>query len=249
MPIVRVIKDKNNPYMTVNKYYIHDNRLSLKAKGLMSYFLSRPDNWEFYAEEIMKHTTDKETSITSAIKELLNCGYIQRQAKRNKDGKFKGGYDYEIYEVPLNQFSEETTACIEKEPKLEKPELGKTRTEKNPNWENPVLLNNDIKLNKERERDSHFEAMKLCQYVEEVTSMPGILSLAAVKIAIMKHGYKNTKLAVEKAIALNKCSMQYINGILQTWMKEGYPKEDKKEKQTKKNSCSHKEFDFGGDIL
>ncbi|MCW7999688.1 hypothetical protein CFK35_17565 [Clostridium sp. cpc1] len=91
--------------------------------------------------------------------------------------------------------------------------------------------------------------MKLCQYVEEVTSIPGILNLAAVKISIMKHGYKHTKLAIEKAIALNKCSMQYINGILQTWMKEGYPKEDKKEQQIKTNSCAHKEFDFGGDIL
>ncbi len=248
MAVFRVIKDKENPYVMLNKYFVYDGRLSLKAKGLMSYFLSRPDNWEFYSSEIEKNCKDGEKAIRTAIKELETNGYIERLLKRDSNGKLIGGYDYTIYEIPQNIKSDETT-CTKEEPKRQNAYSAKCLSGETPIRRNGRLLNNDIKLNKERERDSHFEAMKLCQYVEEVTSMPGILNLAAVKIAIMKHGYKNTKLAVEKAIALNKCSMQYINGILQTWMKEGYPKEDKKEKQTKKNSCSHKEFDFGGDIL
>ncbi|NFF11928.1 helix-turn-helix domain-containing protein [Clostridium botulinum] len=248
MAVFRVIKDKENPYVMLNKYFVYDGRLSLKAKGLMSYFLSRPDNWEFYSSEIEKNCKDGEKAIRTAIKELETNGYIERLLKRDSNGKLIGGYDYTIYEIPQNIKSDETT-CTKEEPKRQNAYSAKCLSGETPIRRNGRLLNNDIKLNKERERDSHFEAMKLCQYVEEVTSMPGILNLAAVKIAIMKHGYKNTKLAVEKAIALNKCSMQYINGILQTWMKEGYPKEDKKEQQTKKNSCSHKEFDFGGDIL
>ncbi|MCC5422470.1 helix-turn-helix domain-containing protein [Clostridium botulinum] len=248
MAVFRVIKDKENPYVMLNKYFVYDGRLSLKAKGLMSYFLSRPDNWEFYSSEIEKNCKDGEKAIRTAIKELETNGYIERLLKRDSNGKLIGGYDYTIYEIPQNIKSDETT-CTKEEPKRQNAYSAKCLSGETPIRRNGRLLNNDIKLNKERERDSHFEAMKLCQYVEEVTSMPGILNLAAVKIAIMKHGYKNTKLAVEKAIALNKCSMQYINGILQTWMKEGYPKEDKKEQQTEKNSCSHKEFDFGGDIL
>ncbi len=54
MAVFRVIKDKENPYVMLNKYFVYDGRLSLKAKGLMSYFLSRPDNWEFYSSEIEK---------------------------------------------------------------------------------------------------------------------------------------------------------------------------------------------------
>ncbi|AJE09892.1 helix-turn-helix domain-containing protein [Clostridium botulinum] len=248
MAVFRVIKDKENPYVMLNKYFVYDGRLSLKAKGLMSYFLSRPDNWEFYSSEIEKNCKDGEKAIRTAIKELETNGYIERLLKRDSNGKLIGGYDYTIYEIPQNIKSYETT-CTKEEPKRQNAYSAKCLSGETPIRRNGGLLNNDIKLNKERERDSHFEAMKLCQYVEEVTSMPGILNLAAVKISIMKHGYKHTKLAIEKAIALNKCSMQYINGILQTWMKEGYPKEDKKEQQTKKNSCSHKEFDFGGDIL
>ncbi|EPY6430610.1 helix-turn-helix domain-containing protein [Clostridium sporogenes] len=248
MAVFRVIKDKENPYVMLNKYFVYDGRLSLKAKGLMSYFLSRPDNWEFYSSEIEKNCKDGEKAIRTAIKELETNGYIERLLKRDSNGKLIGGYDYTIYEIPQNIKSDETT-CTKGEPKRQNAYSAKCLSGETPIRRNGGLLNNDIKLNKERERDSHFEAMKLCQYVEQVTSMPGILNLAAVKISIMKHGYKHTKLAIEKAIALNKCSMQYINGILQTWMKEGYPKEDKKEQQIKTNSCAHKEFDFGGDIL
>ena len=58
MAIFRVIKDSNNPYIVINKRFIEDENLSLKAKGLMSYFLSKPDDWQFYTEEIKKHTTE-----------------------------------------------------------------------------------------------------------------------------------------------------------------------------------------------
>lgn len=149
MAVYRVIKDKDNPYVTLNKYYIYDNRLSWKAKGIMSYFLSRPDNWEFYVEEMKQHSVDKETAITTGIKELINAGYIKRTAKRNENGKFKGGYDYEIYETPLDVASQETTSDIEKIPKLENPESVKSRTGEIPNWENQRLLNNDSLLNNE----------------------------------------------------------------------------------------------------
>ncbi|MBY7003772.1 hypothetical protein HYI06_06510 [Clostridium botulinum] len=48
MAVFRVIKDKQNPYIMVNKYFVYGNRLSLRSKGLISYFLSRPDDWNFY---------------------------------------------------------------------------------------------------------------------------------------------------------------------------------------------------------
>jgi hypothetical protein len=143
MSVFRVKKDKENPYVMVNRYYIYDNRLSLKAKGLMSYFLSRPDDWEFYVEEIKTHTTDKETAITSAIKELLNAGYIKRDIKRNEHGKFAGGYDYIVHEVPIEVASDEVLPESDFSPIWENPESGKSRTGENPNRENPILLNNE----------------------------------------------------------------------------------------------------------
>jgi|SRR5690606_6156707 len=78
---------------------IHDSRLSFKAKGILTYLLSRPDDWQVYEVEIIKHAKDGRDSVRSGIKELIDCGYIERTERRNEKGQFKG-YEYEVYEVP-----------------------------------------------------------------------------------------------------------------------------------------------------
>ena len=95
--IFRVSKNKENPYVMVNKEWINDNKLSAKSKGILLYLLSKPDNWQVYETDIIKHMNDGRSSIRSGIKELLDEGYIHRQQKRSKDGKF-GGYTYTVYE-------------------------------------------------------------------------------------------------------------------------------------------------------
>ena len=44
MAIVRVPKVNN--YTIMSNHHLIDHELSFKAKGLMSYMLSRPDNWD-----------------------------------------------------------------------------------------------------------------------------------------------------------------------------------------------------------
>ena len=44
MAIVRVPKVNN--YTIMSNHHLIDPELSFKAKGLMSYMLSRPDNWD-----------------------------------------------------------------------------------------------------------------------------------------------------------------------------------------------------------
>ena len=43
--IFRVDKDKQNPYVIINKQVFEDPSISLKAKGVIGYLLSKPDNW------------------------------------------------------------------------------------------------------------------------------------------------------------------------------------------------------------
>ena len=52
MAIIRVIKDKSNPYVMLNKTCLRDEKLSWKAKGLHSYLLSLPDDWQIYIEDL-----------------------------------------------------------------------------------------------------------------------------------------------------------------------------------------------------
>lgn len=74
--INRVEKDKN--YTVVNNGYIFDNRLSLKAKGLLTIMLSRPDDWVFYLDELQTHSTDGEKSLRAGFKELQEHGYVKK---------------------------------------------------------------------------------------------------------------------------------------------------------------------------
>ena len=91
--IMRVCKDKDNPYILLNKEFLMNNKLSLKAKGLLTYLLSLPDNWKIYVNELTNNHKDGRDSITSAINELIENNYIVRKKIIEK-----GKYNY-ILEV------------------------------------------------------------------------------------------------------------------------------------------------------
>ena len=88
--IIRVQHDKNNPYVVLNKGFLEDKSISLKAKGIMAYLLSKPDNWQVYISDIANHCSCGEKAIRSGINELKLRGYIKRYPVRI-DGKIDHG--------------------------------------------------------------------------------------------------------------------------------------------------------------
>lgn len=77
----------------------------------------------------------------------------------------------------------------------------------------------------EKEDKAEELSLTLVEKYEKITCKVGILDLAAIKLAVLQHGYNNVQKAIDKALEKGKFSMSYINGILRTWAKEGYPKE------------------------
>ncbi|MGO2207410.1 MAG: conserved phage C-terminal domain-containing protein [Staphylococcus xylosus] len=98
MATFRVFKESGS-FVTVHKDFIHDDNLSWKAKGILLYLLSRPDDWQVYETEIVKHSSDGLSGLKSGIKELEQVGYIQRNRKRDDKGRLKE-YEYLVYEQP-----------------------------------------------------------------------------------------------------------------------------------------------------
>lgn len=98
MAIFRTIKESGD-FVTVHKAFVFDNKLSAKAKGILLYFLSRPDNWQIYTSEVVKHMNDGQKSINSGIQELIKSKYVHRIQKRTDNGVFNG-YEYLVYEKP-----------------------------------------------------------------------------------------------------------------------------------------------------
>lgn len=83
---------------------LNDDRLSWKAKGIMAYLLSMPDNWTFYMEELQTHATDGERAFRSGFKELKDHGYITRQPVR--EGQRIVRWETIVHEVPQNKKNE-----------------------------------------------------------------------------------------------------------------------------------------------
>lgn len=98
MATFRVYKESGN-FVMVHKDFIHDHNLSWKAKGILLYLLSRPDDWQIYEVELEKHSSDGLSGLKSGIKELEEIGYIQRNRKRDENGRLNG-YEYLVYEQP-----------------------------------------------------------------------------------------------------------------------------------------------------
>ncbi len=99
--IIRKARSAENPYAQILRSALHDPHLSLKAKGLLAYILSLPDDWKLYLGELPHHFTDGRFAVRAALKELKNAEYIKAIQLRNEKGHFTG-YEFIVFEDPLN---------------------------------------------------------------------------------------------------------------------------------------------------
>jgi hypothetical protein len=83
----------------VDKTGVEDDRLSWKARGLLVFLLSKPDNWEVYTAYLVKSGPDGRASVLSGLRELEAFSYIQRVRNRSSDGTWDGT-DVHVFETP-----------------------------------------------------------------------------------------------------------------------------------------------------
>lgn len=96
MSVFRVAKTKN--YTVMSNYHLKDKKLSFKAKGLLSYMLSLPNEWDYSLEGLCKASKDSKTSLQSALKELKEYNYLEITREHTEKGQFI--WVYNIYEQP-----------------------------------------------------------------------------------------------------------------------------------------------------
>lgn len=140
MAIKRTKRETN--FTMMSNVGLRDKRLSFKAKGLLAYMLSLPDDWVFYEEEITKHSTDGKQSVRTGLKELQQLGYLIKNQSREK-GKF-AKVDWLLYDEPGNV---DIQVFI---PQTEKRSTDNPPTENPPTENQPLLSTNVTKdLNKQ----------------------------------------------------------------------------------------------------
>ena len=68
--------EKNKNYTVMSNYHLRDKNLSLKAKGLLSFMLSLPEDWDYSINGLVSICKEEETAIKSALKELKINKYL-----------------------------------------------------------------------------------------------------------------------------------------------------------------------------
>ena len=92
--------EKNNNYTVMSNYHLRDRNLSYKAKGLLSFMLSLPKEWDYSMNGLVAISKEKLKAIRNILRELEDNKYLIRTRMQGEHGKFY--YDYSIYEIPYN---------------------------------------------------------------------------------------------------------------------------------------------------
>lgn len=90
--------EKTRDYTVMSNYHLRDKNLSYKAKGLLSFMLSLPTDWDYSLRGLEAISKESIKAIRNILQELENNKYLIRTRMQDENGRFY--YDYSIYEVP-----------------------------------------------------------------------------------------------------------------------------------------------------
>ena len=99
MSIFRI--KKTNNYTVMCNYHLRDKKLSYKAKGLLSFMLSLPDDWDYSLNGLCSISKESKDGIRAILKELQINKYLKIEKTRGNKGYFE--YNYLIYEIPYTE--------------------------------------------------------------------------------------------------------------------------------------------------
>lgn len=103
--VIRVQK-RPSSFVMMDKSFLEDTRLSYKAKGILAYLLSKPDNWKVIVGNLVNYSTDGKASVYAGLKELKECGYYEKIPIRNEQGTRITRWESTVYELPHSLFTD-----------------------------------------------------------------------------------------------------------------------------------------------
>ena len=126
MAVFRI--ERTRDYTVMSNHHLRNEKLSLKAKGLLSMMLSLPEDWNYTTRGLAKICKEGVDAIGGALRELETAGYIVRHQMRDRQGRISDT-EYVIYEQPQPK-NPDTPQPDTDSPDTENPYLEKPDTEK-----------------------------------------------------------------------------------------------------------------------
>lgn len=97
-----IVRREHRAHFTIvpNAVFV-DQRLSVEAKGVLGYLLSRPHKWHVRLEHVGRTLVVGRKKLQRIFRELIGAGYISREPQRIVDGHRFGEIDYVVRDVPV----------------------------------------------------------------------------------------------------------------------------------------------------
>ena len=134
--------EKTKDFTVMSNYHLRDKNLSYKAKGLLSFMLSLPEDWDYSLKGLCSISKENRDATRSTLKELQQNHYLEIEKVRGDKGYFE--YNYLIYEKPhFVDIDNEKSS-----PDMEIPHLDIPDVE-----EHPQINTNIINTNKQIDKD------------------------------------------------------------------------------------------------
>lgn len=93
----------DDPYTRVPNTAVRDDRLDLKARGLLLLMLSKPDGWRFNERNLAKEAGVSRDQVRGSLQRLQEAGYVERGWEAGPDGKPQ--HVTRVYDVPVGRDS------------------------------------------------------------------------------------------------------------------------------------------------
>lgn len=110
---------RNARYSAIPNHVFEDTRLSMDARWLLGYLLSKPDHWKVVIGDIVNKGNCGRDKARKMISELVDAGYAEREQTR-EDGRFSAA-SFVIYDEPRTAAEGAETESVAFLPQTEMP--------------------------------------------------------------------------------------------------------------------------------
>ena len=100
--VIKKIK-KEKAFAQISNELINNRELSYKALGILTYILSKPDDWQVYMSDLVRENVDGEKSVRNGLNELIEKRYVQRYRVYNKDTGKVHHWETLVSEIPFSE--------------------------------------------------------------------------------------------------------------------------------------------------
>jgi hypothetical protein len=100
MSIVRVAK-KDQPFTMIANTTLQDTTISLDAKGVLVWLISKPEDWTVYKKHLQKTFGIGRERMDRIFDELEQARYVRSRRLRMPDGTFQ--WEWVVHEIPFQE--------------------------------------------------------------------------------------------------------------------------------------------------